>query len=191
MDAAHGGTDPGAKLSDKLQEKDVTLALSIRLRSALAARGIAVVTTREQDATLPQQARAETANRAQAAVCLLLHASNSGVGVHLFVSPTAPILPTKITPWSSAQGIFVQKSLKLAGTLNGAFTQASVPVTLARAAIVPIDNLACPAVAVEVSPLPPANGAPLRSLDNTEYQSQIAEAMVAAILEWRNGENSR
>jgi N-acetylmuramoyl-L-alanine amidase len=188
LDAAHGGSDPGARLSEKIQEKDVTLALSTRLRSALAARGIAVVTTREQDTTVTQQARAETANRAQAAVCLLLHASNSGIGVHLFVSPIAPMLPTKITPWNSAQGTFVQKSLKLAGTLNGAFTQASVPVTLARAAVLPIDNLACPAVAIEVSPLPPTGGDPQRALDSTEYQSRVAEAIVAAILEWRNGE---
>src|SRR5208282_6294497 len=52
IDAAHGGTDTGARITSSLIEKDITLALAIRLRSALAARGIAVVTTRESDADL-------------------------------------------------------------------------------------------------------------------------------------------
>jgi len=40
LDAAHGGDDPGARLSGGQSEKNFTLALSIRLRSLLAARGI-------------------------------------------------------------------------------------------------------------------------------------------------------
>src|SRR5450631_847981 len=43
LDAAHGGSDTGARLSDKLLEKDIVLALSVRLRSLLTARGIAVI----------------------------------------------------------------------------------------------------------------------------------------------------
>ncbi len=38
LDAAHGGDDSGAHL-ENASEKDVTLALSVRLRSLLAARG--------------------------------------------------------------------------------------------------------------------------------------------------------
>src|SRR3984957_20883667 len=47
IDAAHGGSDTGARLSDRLLEKDLDLTLSVRLRSTLAAPGIPVVTTRE------------------------------------------------------------------------------------------------------------------------------------------------
>ena len=39
LDAAHGGSDSGARLEPQLQEKDVVLALSVRLRSMLTARG--------------------------------------------------------------------------------------------------------------------------------------------------------
>ena len=46
LDAAHGGSDSGARLEPQLQEKDVVLALSVRLRSMLTARGIPVLTTR-------------------------------------------------------------------------------------------------------------------------------------------------
>src|SRR5690349_13433461 len=52
LDAAHGGTDTGAHLAEHLDEKDLALALTIRLRSMLSARGVSVVTTRESDATL-------------------------------------------------------------------------------------------------------------------------------------------
>ena len=49
LDAAHGGDDAGGRLSNGQPEKAFTLALSVRLRSLLAARGIQVVTTRESD----------------------------------------------------------------------------------------------------------------------------------------------
>src|SRR5579875_1924236 len=49
LDAAHGGTDTGVRLADGTAEKNITLALSVHLRSVLHARGIDVVTTRESD----------------------------------------------------------------------------------------------------------------------------------------------
>ena len=66
LDAAHGGGDPGGRLSDGQAEKAFTLALSVRLRSLLAARGIQVVTTRESDASVDQDRRAEIAKHARA-----------------------------------------------------------------------------------------------------------------------------
>src|SRR5579871_2897002 len=53
LDAAHGGSDNGGNLSSDANrpepEKAYTLALSVRLRSLVAARGITVITTRESD----------------------------------------------------------------------------------------------------------------------------------------------
>ena len=77
LDAAHGGDDAGARLGSEA-EKAYTLALSIRLRSLLMARGFAVVTTRESDATLEPDSRAQIANRANAQACISLHAAESG-----------------------------------------------------------------------------------------------------------------
>src|ERR1700723_4400459 len=48
IDAAHGGADSGARLSDHLLEKDLALNLSVRLRSMLRAHGIFVVTPWER-----------------------------------------------------------------------------------------------------------------------------------------------
>src|SRR5258708_503411 len=58
IDAAHGGNDTGASISEHLLEKDVVLSLAVRLRSTLASRGIAVVTTRESDANVSPLNRA-------------------------------------------------------------------------------------------------------------------------------------
>ena len=90
LDAAHGGDDTGGKLSDGQPEKAFTLALSVRLRSLLGARGMQVITTRESDATVDLNRRVEIANHASAQACLSLHASESGTGIHLFVSSLTP-----------------------------------------------------------------------------------------------------
>ena len=63
LDAAHGGDDTGGRLANNQLEKSFTLALSVRLRSLLAARGIQVVTTRDSDVTVDPNKRAEIANQ--------------------------------------------------------------------------------------------------------------------------------
>jgi len=189
LDAAHGGDDLGGRLSNGQLEKDFTLALSVRLRSLLAARGIPVVTTRESDQAVDLDRRAAIANRANAQACLSLHGSESGSGVHLFVSSLAPAQPRRFAAWKTAQAAWVTRSLALAGVLNSALLHAGFNVTLGRAALPALDSLACPAVAVEVAP-ETASGrdstqAPAAGLDDPGYQARVAGALAAALLEWR------
>jgi N-acetylmuramoyl-L-alanine amidase len=66
LDAAHGGDDGGGQVGGSVAEKTVTLALSVRLRSLLTARGFSVVTTREGNVNLDSDARAQIANHALA-----------------------------------------------------------------------------------------------------------------------------
>ena len=91
IDPAHGGTDSGARLNAQMLEKDLVLALSLRLRSALNAHGISVVTTRESDVLVSPVNRAETADHAVAAACISLHATATGSGIHLFTSSLTEI----------------------------------------------------------------------------------------------------
>ena len=54
IDPGHVVTDSVARISDSIVEKDVTLALALKLRTLLTARGFNVVLTREDDkATMP------------------------------------------------------------------------------------------------------------------------------------------
>jgi N-acetylmuramoyl-L-alanine amidase len=185
LDAAHGGDDPGGKLGS-LAEKDLTLALSVRLRSLLAARGFAVVTTRESDTTVLPERRAEIANHAAAQACLSLHATQTGSGVHMFVSSLAPQDPARIPAWKTAQSAWVTRSLALEGVLNSALLQAGMNVTLGRTALPALDSMVCPAVAFEFAPATAQKGqTPASALDDPPYQAKLAEALAAGLLAWQ------
>jgi len=185
IDAAHGGDDTGGHLSDGQYEKAVTLALSVRLRSLLAARGIQVVTTREADQSVSMDQRAMIANRASAQACISLHVAETGSGVHLFVSNLAPAAATRFMPWKTAQAAWVTRSLALTGALNSALTHAGTSVTLGRAPLPGIDSMSCPAVAIELAPERTADRKLTAEPDNADYQAQVAGVLAAALLEWR------
>jgi N-acetylmuramoyl-L-alanine amidase len=184
LDAAHGGDDPGARLANQ-PEKSFALALSVRLRSLLAARGIQVVTTRESDVNMDTVHRAEIANQAKAQACLSLHASETGFGIHLFASSLPPEPASRIPAWQTAQSAWVTQSLALAGVLNSALLHAGLSVTLGRTALPEVDSMTCPAIAMEVAPNKPADGSAPTDLDDPAYQARVAEALAAALLEWK------
>jgi N-acetylmuramoyl-L-alanine amidase len=186
LDAAHGGDDTGGHLADGQLEKALTLALSMRLRSLLGARGIQVATTRESDIAVDPNKRAEIANRAQAQACLSLHASESGSGVHLYASSLAPIRAVRFAPWKTAQAAWVTRSLAMEGTLNSALLHAGMSVTLGRTSLPPMDSMTCPAVAVEIAPELDKDKKIVSALDDPAYQARVATALAAALLEWRS-----
>jgi N-acetylmuramoyl-L-alanine amidase len=185
LDAAHGGDDAGARLGSEA-EKAYTLALSIRLRSLLTARGFSVVTTRESDATVDPNFRAEIANHAGAQACLSLHAAEGGTGVHLFVSSLAPVDDRGLPPWKTAQAAWIMRSLSFAGVVNSALSHASIPVTLGRLSLPAIDSMTCPAVTVEVAPMRSNDAQGPAGLDDPDYQARVADALAAALVDWRS-----
>jgi N-acetylmuramoyl-L-alanine amidase len=185
LDAAHGGDDGGGHLANNQLEKSITLALSVRLRSLLGARGIQVVTTRESDATVAPNRRAEIANHAAAQACLSLHASESGSGLHLYTSSMTPAAPARFAAWKTAQAGWVTRSMALAGVLNSALLHAGMGVTLGRTTLPAIDSMTCPAVAVEIAPERSADHKITAGLDDPQYQARVAVALAAALLEWR------
>ena len=183
IDAAHGGADSGARLSNHLLEKDLALALSVRLRSVVVAHGIYVVTTRESDGAIPDLNRAETANHASAAACISLHATTSGSGVHLFTSSLTQIPMTRFLPWETAQGAYAEQSLRLSSEIDSAMRHADIPVTLGRTALQPLDSFTCPAVVVELSPL--NNYGEVTALSDPDYQDRIVATTAAAVEQWQ------
>jgi N-acetylmuramoyl-L-alanine amidase len=186
LDAAHGGDDTGAQLANGKQEKALTLALSVRLRSLLAARGIPVVTTRESDASIDSNRRAELANHANAQACLSIHASESGGGIHIFISSLAPTQPGRWAAWKTSQSAWVTRSSALAGEANSALLHAGFTVTLGRTTLPAIDSMSCPAIAIEISPERDTNHAITAELDDADYQARIATALAAALVSWRS-----
>ena len=186
IDAAHGGDDTGGHLSDGQFEKTSTLALAVRLRSLLSARGFQVVMTRESDSTVDPQKRATIANRADAQACISLHTAETGSGVHLFASNLMPVATTRFLPWKTAQAASVTRSLALTGSFNSALRHSGVPVTLGRLPLPGIDSMTCPAVALELAPERDPDRKLTAEPDNPDYQARVAADMAAALLEWRS-----
>ncbi len=198
LDAAHGGVDNGATLAGGALEKNITLALALRLHALLNAHGIHTVLTRSNDAALDATSRAVTANRAHAAACLLLHVTATGNGIHLFTSSLAPAAKhltadtaspdsrlidrrRNFLPWQTAQASYGTESLRLESDVNSALAEQHVPVLLDKTSVAPLDSLACPAVAVEIAPL----DANTPVIDGT-YQEKIAQALASALMAWRS-----
>ena len=91
LDAGHGGKDSGAVGPGGLREKDVALAVTLRLGAMLAAAGMAVNYTRTDDRFLELYERADLANEARTDFFLSIHcnsASNRGAsGFEVFTAP--------------------------------------------------------------------------------------------------------
>jgi N-acetylmuramoyl-L-alanine amidase len=186
LDPAHGGDDTGGHLSSGQLEKNANLALSVRLRSLLAARGIQVVPTRESDQTVDPNRRAEIANYAEAKACISLHTADTGSGVHLFVASLAPAAPSRFVPWKTAQSAWVMKSLALEGILNAALQHAETSVTLGRTPLPAVESMTCPAVAVELAPERDSDRKVTAEPDNADYQARVAQILATAVLEWKS-----
>lgn len=186
LDPAHGGTDTGARLTDKLAEKDFTLSFEQRLRPLLTAAGFTVVSTRDADpsSTLTNDQRAGTANHVHALACLLLHATPSGSGVHISTSTLTPSNSSDSVPWNAAQSPYLYLSLRLANELGVGLLHANIPPLLAHTTVHPIDNLTCPAIALEVAPLTSSGNT--TPITDTTYQQRVAQAITTALISWRN-----
>jgi N-acetylmuramoyl-L-alanine amidase len=192
IDPAHGGVDSGSQISDTTVEKDVTLALAFRLRALLAVRGFTVVMTRDADtpaepdatgSSLTLDGRAGIANHAHAAACLLLHATGSGNGVHLYSSQLdATAGEPPVVPWLTAQAAWVPQSQMLKKQFAAAFTRAEIPLVTSNASVRPMDSLTCPALVIELAP----RGDDADSINDTDYQQRVALAIAGSLLFWQN-----
>jgi N-acetylmuramoyl-L-alanine amidase len=122
------------------------------------------------------------------------------LGVHLFttsLSPAhhpsdkdlslgTPVQPTRFAPWKTAQAAWVTRSLALEGVLNSALQHAGMNVTLGRTSLPVVDSMSCPAVAVEIAPEMGPDKKAAAGLDDPGYQARVAEALAAALVEWRS-----
>jgi len=76
VDPGHGGHDPGAVGPSGLQEKDVVLAIGLKLRDLLRDElGLDVVMTRSSDVFIPLEERTAIANKVNADLFLSVHAN--------------------------------------------------------------------------------------------------------------------
>lgn len=179
VDAAHGGEERGAALTETLAEKDVTLGFARLLRHELETRGFAVMMLRESDITLTLDQRAAAANVARGGIYISLHAVSQGEGAHVFTS----LLPREQTSkgvfhsWNDAQAGALPVSGAAATAIVAELQKKQIPVQESSASLRPLNNVLMPAVAVELAP--GVNGA--ADLTSANYQQRIAAAVADGI----------
>ncbi len=179
IDPAHGGNDIGAAITSSLPEKDVVLALARRVQHELQSRGIAAGLLRNSDVAITLDQRATSTNAARPALYIALHAANTGQGVHVFTSllPAANLSPQGFLPWDTAQAAFLDLSGSVAGSVAAELESRKLPNTTLLAPLRPMNNIAAPAIAVEIAP--PAGN--VDEIASAEYQQQVAQAIAAGV----------
>jgi N-acetylmuramoyl-L-alanine amidase len=153
VDAAHGGSDTGARISPTLAEKDITLSLARKVRELLQARHIATDMLRDGDTDLSLDQRAVLTNLAHAAIFISLHAE-PGSTLRIY-TPTLPSA-TEMTsdragflPWGSAQGAFSAQSSGFADLVAQSMEKRELVAQVRPAFVQPLHSIAAPAIAIE------------------------------------------
>ncbi len=185
IDPSHGGNDKGATFGGKLVEKDITLRLARELRKELEERGIATRLLRESDIDLSLERRAEITNEQHAGLYVALHASRPGRGVRVYASfLTDPQQPSanRFLPWESAQAGALGRSQIAAHAVSDELRKKGLTVANLTMPVRPLNNLAAPAIAVELTP---ETDDP-QSLENQKRQNTVAAAVAAAIAQVRS-----
>lgn len=179
IDPAHGGTEIGAAITPSLPEKDVVLVLARRVQRELANRGISAGLLRNSDIAISLDQRAISANAARPALYVAIHAANTGRGVHVFTSLIDPgTLSTRdFLPWDQAQTAYVETSATAAGSVAAELEARKLPNTSLAAPLRPMNNIAAPAIAVEIA-APSENTS---EISNVAYQEQVAQSIAAGI----------
>ena len=184
IDAGHGGDDPGARLGDKLVEKDVTLVLARKIKAELQERGVPVRMMRDSDVTLDLEERAESSNEQRAAAYVAIHAGIPGGGVRVYTPGFGTdngSAQVKFLPWDSAQENYVPRSRVLARGIAGELGKRNITATILHTSLRPLNNITAPAIGIELA----ADPKNVQDISDQKFQNTVATAIAAGIAQLR------
>jgi N-acetylmuramoyl-L-alanine amidase len=195
IDAGHGGKDGGAKNDAyRLQEKDLTLDVSRRLKSMLERRGYEVVMTRDSDDFIPLERRPQIANRAKGDLFISIHfnaaSRTTAEGYETFALTPQYQASSKYSepgrgdsrrydgndqdPWNTLLGYHVQRSLvqTMGGTDRG----------LKRARFLVLKHLDCPGVLLELGFV--SNPETAHKVRASSFRQSLAQSLYDGIIQY-------
>lgn len=170
IDPGHGDHDPGGLGATGVQEKDIVLAVGLKVADLLRQEpNINLIMTRSDDTFVTLDGRAQVANNAQADLFLSIHAN---------IANTASAGGTETyyadAKRSQALSDIIQKHVQAAtGFKDRGSKQANFLV---------IRKTTMPAALVELGFL--SNVAEESSMNQSDFQQKVAEAIVAGIKEY-------
>ncbi len=200
IDPGHGGTDPGKQnIRLKLDEKDMTLDVALRLKKLLEVRGYRVLLTRATDTRFSNSPvvdlpmRAAVANKAGADLFLSLHFNAvdrdpervSGVETYV-LTPQFQVSTQPEQDREMVQTYYPGNRQDTANALLGYSLHRQLVTDLKasdrgykRYRLAVLRPLACPGVLVEAAYL--SNDAEARRVATPEFRQQIAESLAEGI----------
>ncbi len=184
VDASHGGDEQGATLGPQFLEKDVTLALAERLSQQLEAKGLPTLVLRDGDSAITLDQRVQRVNQAHPRIYLCVHASSLGRGARIFTSWLPPGTPENngaFLDWNLAQTASLSLSRVVASSVARQLQNARINTRVLEAPVRPLNNIATPALALEIAP----PGSDIAAITSPEYQRQIATEVAAALAAMR------
>jgi N-acetylmuramoyl-L-alanine amidase len=184
VDAAHGGEERGAALTETLAEKEVTLGFARLLRHELETRGFAVVLLRDSDIGLTLDQRAAATNVAHAGIYITLHAVSQGTGARVYTAllPVEGASKGVFHPWNAAQAPALPVSKIISAAIAGEMQKREITARASAASLRPLNNVVMPAVAVELAP---GEGG-VTELSSANYQQRVAAAIADAVASVRD-----
>ncbi|HEY9719656.1 MAG TPA: N-acetylmuramoyl-L-alanine amidase, partial [Trichormus sp.] len=166
LDAGHGGSDPGAQRGD-VQEKDLTLGITEKLKQLLEASGAHVIMTRSDDTFVSLEDRVKTTNQLMPDLFLSVH-----INALESVSDIHGIETYYQTDQSRSLADAVHQSLVAA---------LSAPDrSVRKARFYVINHTPVPAVLAEVGFI--SNKDERSKLASTDYQQQVAQALAQGVM---------
>ena len=200
LDAAHGGTDTGARGETGIIEKDVVLQIARTVHAELERQGYRVVMSRNDDSNPSSDERAAIANAYRDAIFISLHVGSTGTPgtVRAFYdqlaapvapppvvaavnaktpAPTAPGLPL----WDQAQRPYADASHRVADLIQAQLAQSfpGSPTTATPAAVRGLRSVAAPGVAIEIASVSASNADSLTAAA-TPLATAIARGITAS-----------
>ncbi|MEE2791995.1 MAG: N-acetylmuramoyl-L-alanine amidase [Acidobacteriota bacterium] len=213
IDPGHGGADTGTRGPGGTLEKEITLNVARRLRTAIERQlGLRVILTRSGDAMVPLDERAAVANNSRADLFISLHANASvretATGAEVFhlgsaeydsetrnafglSSQAIPMVGggvrvLDIVPWEMAQLRFVDHSARWAQILTEELSR-QIPMSrrgLQQAPFRVLVGANMPAALIEMGFI--SNPGQETQLASTAFQSAIVNGLLRGIIRYRD-----
>jgi N-acetylmuramoyl-L-alanine amidase len=161
-------------------ESEVTLAISLKLRDALAAKGIRVIMTREtQDVAISNRERAQVGNNAHADLAVRLHCNGSGDST---VHGLFTIYPASIEGWTDDIATVSKQAAAIVQAAAIAATGAKDRGLSERSDLTGFNWSDVPDVLVEMGFM--SNPAEDKLLESGTYQDKMVQGLVNGIIEF-------
>lgn len=177
VDAGHGGFDPGAIGRNGLNEKSCNLAIALKVRNILKAKGHNVLLTRSKDNFLSLQKRVKFANKINAEIFVSIHANS-------FTNPSSGGVETHYNNANPASRLFAEKIHDKLGRSLGINDRG-----IKESNFYVIKYTKMPSVLVEVAFL--SNPREEKLLGSSKFQQKAASLIVDGILDYLEEKEGR